>query len=181
MLAVLSPVLLLIALAIKLDSRGPVLFRQARYGFNNEVIIVNKFRTMYHHRPPEVGVPQACRGDARVTRVGRLLRRMSFDELPQLLNVLAGSMSMVGPRPHAVEHNEQYAALIGGYHGRHRVKPGITGWAQVNGLRGETTTVEQMRRRVEYDIHYIENWSPWLDFRILGLTAMFGWHQKGAY
>jgi len=180
-LAVLSPLLLLIAVAIKLDSRGPILFRQARYGFNNEVIIVNKFRTMVHDRPPEVGVPQASRGDQRVTRVGRLLRRMSFDELPQLLNVLAGSMSMVGPRPHAVEHNEQYAALIGGYHGRHRVKPGITGWAQVNGLRGETTTVDQMRRRVEYDIHYIENWSPWLDFRILVFTAVFGWRQKNAY
>jgi Undecaprenyl-phosphate glucose phosphotransferase len=180
-LAVLSPLMLLIALAIKLDSRGPVLFRQARYGFNNEVIIVNKFRTMVHDRPPEVGAPQARRDDSRVTRVGRVLRRMSFDELPQLLNVLGGSMSMVGPRPHAVEHNEQYAALIGGYHGRHRVKPGITGWAQVNGLRGRTTTVEQMRRRVEYDISYIENWSPWLDARILILTAVFGWHQKNAY
>ncbi|MEE4175265.1 MAG: undecaprenyl-phosphate glucose phosphotransferase, partial [Xanthomonadales bacterium] len=180
-LAVLSPLLLLIALAIKLDSRGPVLFRQARYGFNNEVIIVNKFRTMYHDRPPEVGVPQARRNDLRVTRVGRLLRRMSFDELPQVLNVLSGSMSMVGPRPHAVEHNEQYSALIGGYHGRHRVKPGITGWAQVNGLRGETTTLDQMRKRVEHDIHYIENWSPWLDLRIVVLTALFGWHQKNAY
>jgi Undecaprenyl-phosphate glucose phosphotransferase len=179
-LAVLSPLLLLIALAIKLDSRGPVLFRQARYGFNNEVIIVNKFRTMVYDRPPEVGAPQARRDDSRVTRVGRVLRRMSFDELPQLLNELGGSMSMVGPRPHAVEHNEQYAALIGGYHGRHRVKPGITGWAQVNGLRGRTTTVEQMRRRVEYDISYIENWSPWLDARILILTAVFGWHQKNA-
>jgi len=180
-LAVLSPLLLSIALAIKLDSRGPVLFRQARYGFNNEVIIVNKFRTMVHDRPPEVGVPQASRDDTRVTRVGRVLRRMSFDELPQLLNVLRGSMSMVGPRPHAVEHNEQYAALIGGYHGRHRVKPGITGWAQVNGLRGRTTTVEQMRQRVEYDVYYIENWSPWLDARIIIRTAVFGWHQRNAY
>jgi Undecaprenyl-phosphate glucose phosphotransferase len=180
-LLVLSPLLLLIAVAIKLDSRGPVLFRQARYGINNEVIIVNKFRTMYHDRPPEIGVPQASRGDIRVTRVGRLLRRVSFDELPQLLNVLRGNMSMVGPRPHAVEHNEQYAALIGGYHGRHRVKPGITGWAHVNGLRGETTTVEQMRRRVDFDIHYIENWSPWLDLRIVALTAVFGWRQKNAY
>jgi len=180
-LVVLSPLLLMIAVAIKLDSRGPILFRQARYGFNNEVIIVNKFRTMYHDRPHEVGVPQASRDDWRVTRVGRLLRRMSFDELPQLLNVLAGGMSIVGPRPHAVEHNEQYAALIGGYHGRHRVKPGITGWAQVNGLRGETATVEQMSRRVEYDIYYIENWSPWLDFRIITATAIFGWYQKNAY
>ncbi len=180
-LVALSPLFLLIAVAIKLDSRGPVLFRQARYGFNNEVIIVNKFRTMYHDRPAETGVPQASRGDIRVTRVGRMLRRVSFDELPQLLNVLRGNMSMVGPRPHAVEHNEQYAALIGGYHGRHRVKPGITGWAQVNGLRGETTTVEQMRRRVDFDIYYIENWSPWLDFRIVALTAVFGWRQKNAY
>ncbi len=180
-LLVMSPLLLLIALAIKLDSRGPVLFRQARYGFNNEVIIVNKFRTMVHDRPPEAGVPQACRGDPRVTRVGRLLRRLSFDELPQVLNVLTGNMSMVGPRPHAVEHNEQYAALIGGYHGRHRVKPGITGWAQVNGLRGETATVDQMRRRVEFDVSYIENWSPWLDLRIIARTAVFGWYQKNAY
>jgi Undecaprenyl-phosphate glucose phosphotransferase len=175
------PLLVLIALAIKLDSRGPIVFRQARYGFNNEVISVYKFRTMYHDRPPEPGVPQALRNDPRVTRIGWLLRRTSLDELPQLLNVLKGTMSLVGPRPHAVEHNKQYAALIGGYHGRHRVKPGITGWAQINGLRGETSTVDEMRRRVEYDIYYIENWSLWFDIRIILVTALFGWKHTKAY
>ena len=176
-----APFLTLIALAIKLDSRGPVVFQQARYGFNNEVISVYKFRTMRHERPPEPAVPQARRIDPRVTRVGWLLRRTSLDELPQLLNVLQGTMSLVGPRPHAVEHNMQYAAMIGGYHGRHRVKPGITGWAQVHGFRGNTSTVEKMRRRVEYDIYYIENWSLWFDVRILVMTALFVWRQKNAY
>jgi putative colanic acid biosynthesis UDP-glucose lipid carrier transferase len=176
-----APFLALIALAIKLDSRGPVVFQQARYGFNNEIISVYKFRTMHHERPPETGVPQARRVDPRVTRVGWFLRRTSLDELPQLLNVLQGSMSLVGPRPHAVEHNEQFATLIGGYHGRHRVKPGITGWAQVHGFRGTTPTVEEMRRRVEYDIYYIENWSLWFDVRILLMSAIFVWHQRNAY
>jgi Undecaprenyl-phosphate glucose phosphotransferase len=176
-----APFLALIALAIKLDSRGPVVFQQARYGFNNEIISVYKFRTMHHKRPPETGVPQARRVDPRVTRVGWFLRRTSLDELPQLLNVLQGSMSLVGPRPHAVEHNEQFATLIGGYHGRHRVKPGITGWAQVHGFRGTTPTVEEMRRRVEYDIYYIENWSLWFDVRILLMSAIFVWHQRNAY
>jgi Undecaprenyl-phosphate glucose phosphotransferase len=181
LLILFAPLLLLIAVAIKLDSRGPVLFRQARYGFNNEVIVVYKFRTMYHDRPPDEGVPQAQRNDPRVTRVGRLLRRTSLDELPQLLNVLVGDMSMIGPRPHAVEHNEQYSALIGGYYGRHKVKPGITGWAQVNGLRGETESLDKMAARVEHDIHYIENWSVWFDLKIIMMTALLGWVHKNAF
>jgi Undecaprenyl-phosphate glucose phosphotransferase len=186
---VLTPILcliflvpcLLIAIAIRLDSRGPVLFRQTRFGFNNNPINVMKFRTMYVDRPLEQGVPQATRNDPRVTRVGRLLRRTSLDELPQLLNVLKGEMSLVGPRPHAVDHNYKYAAMIDEYLGRHRMKPGMTGWAQVNGLRGETQTVEQMRARVQYDLSYIDNWSLWFDLRILTLTLFVGFISKRAY
>ncbi|MBK8208926.1 MAG: undecaprenyl-phosphate glucose phosphotransferase [Rhodospirillales bacterium] len=181
LVVLLSPLLLLIALAIRLDSPGPILFRQKRYGFNNQEIVVYKFRSMHHNRPREEGVPQATKNDPRVTRVGRILRSTSLDELPQLFNVLQGNMSMVGPRPHAVEHNEQYAQLIGGYHGRHRVKPGITGWAQINGFRGETDTVEKMRGRVEHDVFYIENWSLWFDLKIMMLTAFAGWTHKNAY
>jgi putative colanic acid biosynthesis UDP-glucose lipid carrier transferase len=181
LVVLLAPLLLLIALAIRFASPGPVLFRQKRYGFNNQEIIVYKFRTMYHNRPREDGVPQARKNDPRVTRVGRILRTTSLDELPQLFNVLQGNMSMVGPRPHAVEHNEQYAQLIGGYHGRHKVKPGITGWAQINGFRGETDTLDKMRARVEHDIFYIENWSLWFDAKIMVLTAIGGWAHKNAY
>ncbi|MBK8176750.1 MAG: undecaprenyl-phosphate glucose phosphotransferase [Rhodospirillales bacterium] len=177
----LSPLLLGVAIAIRLDSPGPMLFRQKRYGFNNQEIIVYKFRSMYHNRPREAGVPQATKNDPRVTRVGRILRSTSLDELPQLLNVLQGNMSMVGPRPHAVEHNEQYAKLIGGYHGRHKVKPGITGWAQINGFRGETDTLDKMRGRVDHDIFYIENWTLWFDIKIMILTAFAGWTHKNAY
>ena len=177
----LSPLLLIICAAIKLESKGPVIFRQARYGFNNQTITVLKFRSMYHGRPPEKGVPQAQRVDLRVTRVGKFLRRTSLDELPQLLNVLNGTMSLVGPRPHAVEHNEQYAAIIGGYFGRHKVKPGITGWAQVNGLRGETKTPDKMEARVEYDVYYIDNWSLWFDLKILFKTPYVVFLQKTAY
>jgi Undecaprenyl-phosphate glucose phosphotransferase len=176
-----SPVMASIAVLIKLDSRGPVIFRQRRYGFNNELIEVYKFRTMRYDRDPKEGVPQATRDDNRVTRVGRFLRRTSLDELPQLFNVLKGDMSVVGPRPHAVEHNEQYAAIIGDYFARHRVKPGITGWAQVNGLRGETETTEKMKARVEHDVHYIENWSPLLDLQILAKTAFVVFSQENAY
>jgi lipopolysaccharide/colanic/teichoic acid biosynthesis glycosyltransferase len=158
-----------------------VLFRQTRFGFNNNPINVMKFRTMYVDRPLEVGVPQATRNDPRVTRVGRVLRRTSLDELPQLLNVLKGEMSLVGPRPHAVDHNYKYAAMIDEYLGRHRMKPGMTGWAQVNGLRGETQTVEQMRARVQYDLSYIDNWSLWFDLRILTLTLFVGFISKRAY
>ncbi len=177
----LSPLLLFIAAAIRLNSPGPILFRQKRYGLNNQEIVVYKFRSMYHDRPREEGVRQATKNDPRVTTIGRILRSTSLDELPQLFNVLQGNMSMVGPRPHAVEHNEQYAQLIGGYHGRHKVKPGITGWAQINGFRGETDTVDKMRARVEHDIFYIENWSLWFDFKIMILTAFAGWTSKNAY
>jgi Undecaprenyl-phosphate glucose phosphotransferase len=176
-----APVLLAVSVAIKLDSRGPVLFRQKRYGFNNEVFPVYKFRTMLHDRPPEDGVPQARRDDPRLTRVGGFLRRTSLDELPQLFNVLQGTMSLVGPRPHAVAHNEEYAVLIAGYFGRHRVKPGITGWAQVNGLRGETDTPDKMEARVEYDIYYIENWSLLFDLQILAMTVYVVCSLKNAY
>lgn len=181
LLALLSPVMALIALAIKLESPGPVFFLQNRHGFNNKRFRVFKFRSMYHGRPPEKGVPQAVKGDPRVTRIGAFLRRTSLDELPQLLNVLNGTMSLVGPRPHAIEHNEEYSKVIDGYFARHRVKPGITGWAQVNGLRGETDTLDKMKARVEHDIHYIENWSLFFDFRILFMTALVVAGQKNAY
>lgn len=182
LLAFLSPLMLLLALLIKLDSPGPVLFRQKRLGFNNNEFEVFKFRSMAH-RPvaAEAAVPQARRDDPRVTRMGRILRRTSLDELPQLLNVLKGEMSLVGPRPHALVHNEQYAALIDDYLGRHRVQPGITGWAQVNGLRGETDTLDKMRRRVEHDLAYIDNWSIMLDLKILFLTLVLAPFDRNAY
>lgn len=176
-----GPFMALIALAIKLESRGPALFRQQRYGFNNQVFSVLKFRTMYHDRPVDEGVPQATRDDPRVTWVGKFLRRTSLDELPQLFNVVQGTMSLVGPRPHAVEHNQYYAALVGGYFARHRVKPGLTGWAQVHGLRGETETPEKMKARVKYDIDYIENWSLLLDLQILVMTAYIVMRAENAY
>jgi Undecaprenyl-phosphate glucose phosphotransferase len=180
-LALIMPLLLLIAALIKLDSRGPVLFRQKRYGFNNEVIEVFKFRTMYVDRCEDQLVVQATKHDPRVTRIGRILRRTSLDELPQFLNVLMGSMSIVGPRPHAVAHNEQYSRLIDEYLARHRVKPGITGWAQVNGLRGETETLEKMEQRVRYDLYYIENWSLLFDIRIILRTLFVGFSHPNAY
>ncbi len=175
------PLMLACAIAVKLDGPGPILFRQDRYGFNNQRFTVLKFRSMTAGRPAEPGVPQAKREDPRITRVGRWLRRTSLDELPQLFNVLAGTMSLVGPRPHAVEHNDMYAKLIAGYSGRHRVKPGITGWAQINGLRGETDTLDKMEQRVRFDIEYVERWSLGLDLRILLVTAMIAWRQPTAY
>jgi len=180
-LAFLAPLLAVVALAVKLDSPGPILFRQQRFGFNNNLFTVFKFRTMYHQPGPEVGVPQARRADPRVTRIGALLRRTSMDELPQLWNVLRGEMSIVGPRPHAVAHNEEYAELISQYLGRHRVKPGITGWAQVNGLRGETDTPEKMERRVQFDLYYIDNWSLLLDLKIILKTLFVGFVHENAY
>lgn len=176
-----APVMAACALAVRASSPGPILFRQERYGFNNQRITVLKFRTMFSERLPEPGVPQATRDDPRITRVGRWLRRTSFDELPQLFNVLSGAMSLVGPRPHAVEHNQKYDALIAGYSARHRVKPGITGWAQVNGFRGETDTLDKMEARVRYDIAYVENWSLWLDLRILVRTLLIAWRQSNAW
>jgi putative colanic acid biosynthesis UDP-glucose lipid carrier transferase len=180
-LVVFAPLLLAIALAIRLDGPGPVLFRQKRYGFANNEFTVFKFRTMRHRPAEEPDVPQARRQDPRITRVGAFLRRTSLDELPQLINVLRGDMSLVGPRPHAVAHNVQYAQIIDDYLSRHRVKPGITGWAQINGLRGETDTPEKMRARVEHDLYYIDNWSLMLDIKILLLTPLRGFVNKNAY
>jgi len=173
--------MMLIALGIKLSSKGPVFFRQRRYGLNGEEIRVLKFRTM---KVSEDGtaVKQATKGDERVTAFGGLLRRTSLDELPQLLQVVTGTMSLVGPRPHAVAHNEQYRSLIPGYMLRHKVKPGITGWAQVNGWRGETDTLEKMEKRVEYDLEYIRGWRLALDVRIILMTVrqvLFG--HRNAY
>ncbi|MGO4306610.1 undecaprenyl-phosphate glucose phosphotransferase [Cupriavidus sp. RAF12] len=178
-LVALSPVLLVIAAMVKLSSPGPVLFRQQRLGIDGRPFNVYKFRTMKVHQ--DTGVTQAVRGDARVTRVGAFLRRTSLDELPQFLNVLRGEMSVVGPRPHAMEHNELYKELIDRYMLRHRVKPGITGWAQINGLRGQTDTIEKMRKRIEFDIYYIQHWSFQLDLRIILRTAVHGWTGAAAY
>jgi Undecaprenyl-phosphate glucose phosphotransferase len=181
-LFIIAPLFGLISLAIKLDSRGPVLFRQKRYGFNNEVIEVFKFRTMFVDQcQNQQVVTQATKHDPRVTRIGRILRRTSLDELPQFINVMKGTMSIVGPRPHAVAHNEQYARLIDEYLARHRVKPGITGWAQVNGLRGETETLDKMEARVRYDLYYIENWSLMFDLRIILRTLLVGFRHPNAY
>ncbi|MBV8471845.1 MAG: undecaprenyl-phosphate glucose phosphotransferase [Hyphomicrobiales bacterium] len=173
-LIALSPVLALTALAIKLDSPGPVFFRQKRYGFNNELIEVFKFRSMYADKLDHTAAKLVTRGDPRVTRVGRFIRKTSIDELPQLINVVfKGDLSLVGPRPHAVHAkaaDRQYDEVVDGYFARHRVKPGITGWAQVNGWRGETDTQEKIQQRVEHDLYYIENWSILLDLYILAIT-----------
>lgn len=166
-LLAVSPLLLVIAAAIKFDSPGPVFFRQARNGWSGKSFSIWKFRSMHVHKAEAGEVKQATRNDPRVTRVGAFLRRTSLDELPQLLNVLGGSMSLVGPRPHAVQHDAEYSRRIDSYFARHHIKPGITGLAQVRGFRGETTNIEQMQLRVEADIEYINNWSLWLDFTIL--------------
>jgi Undecaprenyl-phosphate glucose phosphotransferase len=167
LLVLFTPVLLVIAVLVALDSPGPVLFRQNRLGFNNNEFELLKFRTMRHNADADSGSVQARRTDPRVTRIGAILRRTSLDEVPQLLNVLCGDMSLVGPRPHPIPLNERYATLIDGYLGRHRLLPGITGWAQMHGFRGETDTLEKMQRRVDHDIEYIENWSLLLDLKIL--------------
>jgi Undecaprenyl-phosphate glucose phosphotransferase len=176
-----SPIFLLIALLTKLDSKGPVIFKQRRHGFNNQIFEVYKFRSMTVAACADVNVEQVRRNDSRVTRFGKFLRSSSLDELPQLFNVLLGQMSIVGPRPHAVQHNREYGAIISEYYARHNVKPGITGWAQVNGLRGETDTVEKMHRRVEYDLHYIEHWSLLLDLKIILKTVFVVWFHHNAY
>ena len=181
MLILIFPFMGIIALLIKIDSEGPIFFKQKRLGFNNNVISVYKFRTMRHDACLDLAAPQATRRDSRVTRVGRVLRSTSLDELPQLLNVLRGGMSLVGPRPHALEHNERYAREIDRYLARHRVKPGITGFAQVNGLRGETRDPRKMEMRVEYDLHYIENWSLLLDLQILFKTLFVGFRHPNAF
>ena len=176
-----SPLMVVIALAVKLTSPGPVFFRQKRHGWDGKPIKIYKFRTMVLHTEPPGCVTQCHRFDMRLTRLGAFLRRTSLDELPQFINVLQGRMSIVGPRPHAMEHNEQYRELIDDYMQRHKVKPGITGWAQVNGWRGETDTLEKMQKRVEYDLHYISNWSLWLDLKIIFLTLVKGFFHKNAY
>jgi Undecaprenyl-phosphate glucose phosphotransferase len=182
--ALVSPVLLLAALAIRLESRGPALFLQPRNGFNDTVFNIYKFRTMYMDRSDPTGVDRTVRDDPRVTRVGRFLRRWSIDELPQLFNVLKGDMSLIGPRPHPVgmrAANAEYRKVVANYAARHRMKPGITGWAQVAGYRGEATTVETAKKRVEFDLEYIAKWSLLFDLRILLLTAITVIGGKGAY
>ncbi len=181
LLILLLPFFALVAAAVKLDSPGPVFYRQKRLGFNNEEFDIYKFRSMRVDAPAGERTVQATRRDPRVTRIGRFIRRTSIDELPQILNVLNGTMSLVGPRPHAIDHNEEYSTRIRGYFARHRVKPGITGWAQVNGLRGETPQLGLMEARVRYDVYYTENWSILFDLRILSLTAVSVLAGKNAY
>ncbi len=179
-LALISPVLLMIAVGIKVTSKGGIFFRQKRYGLDGEEITVYKFRTM---KVAEDGahVKQATRNDPRITRFGALLRKTSLDELPQFINVLQGRMSVVGPRPHAVAHNEEYRKLIKGYMMRHKVRPGITGWAQIHGLRGETETVDKMRQRVQYDLEYLRHWSLGLDFMIILRTVSTVFKDPNAF
>jgi exopolysaccharide biosynthesis polyprenyl glycosylphosphotransferase len=169
-----APLMMLVAFAVKLDSRGPFFFKQKRYGFNNELIEVYKFRSMYTEQTDVTASKLVTKDDPRVTRVGRFIRKTSLDELPQLLNVvIKGNLSLVGPRPHAVHAkaaDRLYDDAVDGYFARHRVKPGITGWAQINGWRGETDTEEKIQRRVEHDLYYIENWSVLFDLYILART-----------
>lgn len=180
-LLALAPVMLSIAVAVKATSRGPVLFTQRRKGADGRVFRIYKFRSMRQHAARPGVVRQATRGDPRVTRVGAFLRRTSLDELPQFLNVLRGEMSVVGPRPHAIEHDDQYRSIVDGYIHRYRIKPGITGWAQVNGFRGETDRIEKMQARVEHDLYYLRNWSFSLDMRIVVATVVRGLRHRNAY
>jgi Undecaprenyl-phosphate glucose phosphotransferase len=184
-LVALSPLMLAAAIAIKLDSRGPVLFKQIRFGFNNELIQVYKFRSMSDELADPAADKLVTRDDPRVTRVGRFLRRTSIDELPQLFNVVfRGDLSLVGPRPHAIHAkaaDRQYDEVVEGYFARHRMKPGITGWAQINGWRGETDTREKIQKRVDHDLYYIENWSIFLDIYILFKTPFALLTGRNAY
>jgi Undecaprenyl-phosphate glucose phosphotransferase len=177
----LAPVMLSIAVAVKATSKGPVLFTQRRKGADGRVFRIYKFRSMRAHKQLPGVIRQATRGDPRITRVGAFLRRTSLDELPQFLNVLRGEMSVVGPRPHAIEHDDQYRTVVDGYIHRYRIKPGITGWAQVNGFRGETDRIEKMQGRVEHDLYYLRNWSFWLDMRIVFATVLKGLLHRNAY
>ncbi len=172
LLLLLSPLLVLVAVLIKLDSPGPVIFKQKRLGFNNKEFNIYKFRSMTYNPQTETKTVQASKHDPRVTRVGRILRMTSIDEIPQLFNVLNGTMSIVGPRPHAIDHNEEFSQKVRGYFSRHRVKPGLTGLAQVKGFRGLTDTVEKMENRVKYDIEYADNWSLLLDLKIILRTPL---------
>jgi Undecaprenyl-phosphate glucose phosphotransferase len=185
LLLMLLPLLAIIALAIKIDSKGPVLFRQRRYGFNNELIKIFKFRSMYVDASDANAVKPVTKGDPRVTRVGRFIRKTSLDELPQLFNVVfLGNLSLVGPRPHALQAKAEhrlYEEAVDGYFARHRVKPGITGWAQINGWRGETDTRDKIQNRVEHDLYYIENWSLLFDIYILFKTPFALLKTENAY
>jgi Undecaprenyl-phosphate glucose phosphotransferase len=183
-LIVLAPVFVATAIIVRLDSPGPVLFRQRRYGFNNEVIEVFKFRSMYHHHADPEAKRVVTKGDPRVTRVGRFIRKTSIDELPQLFNVLRGELSLVGPRPHAVHAhtaNRLWDEVVDGYFARHKVKPGVTGWAQINGWRGEVDTDEKIEKRVEFDLYYIDNWSVAFDLYILVRTPFALLNSENAY
>ena len=179
-LCLISMPLLIIAIGVKLTSPGPVLFKQRRYGLRGEEIMVWKFRTMSVMENSDT-VVQVTKGDARVTKFGGFLRRTSLDEFPQFFNVLAGSMSIVGPRPHAVAHNEEYRGKVRFYMLRHKVKPGVTGWAQINGWRGETDTLDKMENRVKFDLQYIKDWSVWLDIKIIFFTIFKGFTNPNAY
>ena len=180
-LAALAPLMLVIAAMVKLSSPGPVFFRQKRKGIDGHQFEIYKFRSMKVHAETAGKVTQATRGDPRITAVGAFLRRTSLDELPQFINVLKGEMSVVGPRPHALEHDDIYKNLVRGYMQRYRIKPGITGWAQVNGFRGETDRVEKMRDRVRFDLHYMQNWSFTLDLKIVAMTMWKGFAGQNAY
>lgn len=173
------PIIIAVAIIIKLTSKGPILYKQERHGWNGKTIKVYKFRSMYYSEKNEF--KQATKNDSRITPIGRFIRSTSIDEFPQFLNVLQGRMSIVGPRPHAVSMNEDYKDKIDNYMQRHKVKPGITGWAQVNGLRGETDTIEKMEKRIEYDLFYIQNWSILLDLKIIFFTIFKGFIGKNAY
>ena len=179
-LLLISPILLLIAISIKATSKGPIIFKQKRGGINNKEIIVYKFRSMSTQDDGLI-INQATKGDARITKIGAFLRKSSLDELPQFINVIQGRMSIVGPRPHAIAHNTEYSKLILEYNQRSLVKPGITGLAQINGWRGETNTLEKMKKRVDMDLNYINNWTLWLDITIIFMTIFKGFINKNAY
>jgi exopolysaccharide biosynthesis polyprenyl glycosylphosphotransferase len=184
LLILASPIMAIVAVAIKLESNGPIFFRQKRYGFNNELIEVLKFRSMYVNQQDTTASKLVTRNDPRVTRVGRIIRRTSIDELPQLLNVVQGRLSLVGPRPHATgakADRDLYENVVQGYFARHRMKPGVTGWAQINGWRGETDTHEKLVRRVEHDLYYIDHWSVVFDLYIIAMTPVSLLTGKNAY
>jgi len=179
-LLLLLPFLALLSILIKLDSTGPALFCQQRRGRNREIIKVYKFRTMYQDQSA-AAFKQAEKNDPRITRIGAIMRKTSLDELPQLFNVVQGSMSLVGPRPHPIPLDEKFKQVIPALNSRYAVKPGITGWAQINGFRGETTRIDDMVGRIEHDRHYIKNWTLWLDLKIIVKTAFKGWTHTNAY
>ena len=183
-IVLLSPIMLAVALAVRFESKGPIFFRQKRFGFNNELVQVFKFRSMYTDMSDASASKLVTKGDPRVTKVGRIIRKTSLDELPQLFNVLQGQLSLVGPRPHATQAKAAgtlYDQVIDGYFSRHKVKPGITGWAQINGWRGETDTHEKLEQRVKHDLDYIDRWSLALDLYILAKTPMALLKIENAY